>query len=63
MKPGHEELHHIGANIVQSFPEIFPKSMQDIETELTVSNHDHSKYTCKYMNKYVVAYRLIHFSL
>ena len=22
MKTGHEELHHIGANIVQSFPEI-----------------------------------------
>ena len=64
MKTGREELHHIGANIVQRFPEIFPRSMQDIETDLTVSNLDHSKYTCKYsMKKYSVVYRLIHFSL
>ena len=37
---GREELHHIGANLAQRFPEIFPKLRHDIETDLTVSNLD-----------------------
>ena len=46
IETGRKELHQIGADLVQRFPEIFPKSRHDIETDLTVSAvDDHFRYT------------------
>ena len=40
IETGHEELHQIGADMVQRFPRIFSKSRDDIDSDLTVSTLD-----------------------